>query len=404
MLVALSIACCACASIPAVLTVLNLREYAAPPELAALPATDDLERVAVCIPARNEADGIAACVESVLRSRIARLQVIVVDDHSTDGTAAAVQALAEADTRVRLVEAPSLPAGWNGKQHACWVAAQLAAPPKDASPSAAPGGFVEPGTDRTRTLLCFLDADVRLQPDALHRMAAMLHGTGAALASGFPLEETGTPLEWLLLPLIHFVLLGYLPLALLRRTRLPGFAAGCGQFLLVDSSAYFAAGGHAAIRQTMHDGLRLPRLLRSHGYSTRLADLTTLARCRMYRSAASTWRGLAKNATEGLAAPGSIVPFTLLLGLGQVLPIPLLLVALAKESGVEPEALLCAWAAVVLSYLPRLLLLRRFQQRPVSAVLHPVGVATLLALQWYALARKLLGRPASWKERAYAAN
>ena len=148
----------------------------------------------------------------------------------------------------------------------------------------------------------------------------------------------------------------------------------------------------------------LPRLMRRHGYPTRLADLTELARCRMYHSAAATWRGLAKNATEGMATSGAILPFTVLLGLGEVLPVPLLLVVLVRSRTLPPSTLLYAWAAVVLCYLPRLLQVRRFQQRPVSAAMHPVGVATLLVLQWYAFASKVLGRPAAWKDRAYQAN
>ena len=376
------------------LTLVNLREYREPPPIA-----DDLSlpAVTVIVPARNEAASIAACVESLLASPGLLLRVLVLDDASTDATAAIVEQQATRDDRLHLLQAAALPAGWNGKQHACWLGAQAATTP----------------------LLCFLDADVRLQPEALARMAALLvqgdgrtaaaNGAGryaAALVSGFPWEQTGTLLEWLLLPLIHFVLLGLLPMRMLRTTTEPGFAAGCGQFLLVDREAYFAAGGHAAIRATMHDGLRLPRLLRAHGYSTRLADLTGLARCRMYTSAAATWRGLEKNATEGLGSPRAIVPMTLLLGVGQVLPLPLLALAairLLQHPNRNLATASLAAAAVVLSYLPRILQQRRFRQLRRSTALHPIGVATLLLLQWFALGRKLLGRPATWKSRAYQA-
>ena len=383
MLLFLSFVSTCCAALPAALTLSNLREYVQPPR-----AGGSLPAVGVIVPARNEEAGIAACIGSVLLSQGIDLEVFVIDDGSTDNTAAIARELAGADPRLRLLNAPPLPSGWNGKQHACDTGAHAAATP----------------------LLCFLDADVRVHPEALARMATLLmHGGGqpdepksrAALVSGFPLQQTGTVLEWLLLPLIHFVLLGLLPIHRMRLRTSPAYAAGCGQFLMVDREAYFAAGGHAAIRETMHDGLLLPRLLRSAGGYTRLADLTALATCRMYHSAASTWNGLAKNATEGLGSPRSIVPMTLLLGLGQVLPIPLLVIASAMRA---TTALPWAWAAVVLSYLPRLLEVKRFQQRPIGAALHPIGVATLLVLQWYALGRKLLGRPAVWKQRAYPAN
>ena len=389
MLLALAIACVLCAATPFVLTLLNLAEYKAPPQLTGAIAEPELT---VIIPARNEEEGIAACLAGVLQSRGVRLQVIVIDDASTDGTARIVEDIAERDPRVRLLRSAGLPAGWNGKQHACWQGAQAATSP----------------------LLCFLDADVRLQPDALARCAAQLQAERAALLSGFPRELTGTWLEKLLIPLIHFILLGLLPIRLLRTTTVPGFAAGCGQFLLVRSDAYFQSGGHAAIRNTMHDGLLLPRLLRQHGYATRLTDLTDLASCRMYRSASTTWNGLAKNATEGLAAPARIVPMTLFLAVGQVLPLPVAWIAWTHTRFIFPflgppirigmPAVWTALAATILSYLPRILSAVKYRSSWMSVLLHPLGVAVLLVLQWYALALKLLHRPARWKARDYPVN
>ena len=155
----------------------------------------------------------------------------------------------------------------------------------------------------------------------------------ADLASGIPLQETGTLVEKLVIPLNHFVLLGFLPLARMRRSRHPAYAAGCGQFFLARRSAYEAAGGHAAIQASLHDGITLPRAFRAAGFRTDLCDLTEIATCRMYRTAGDVWRGLAKNATEGLASPGMILPATAILLGGQVLPLGLLAAA-----GLAPSA------------------------------------------------------------------
>lgn len=379
----------ACAAVPCVLTLLNLHEYVPPTAAGSgLPQA----KVAVLIPARNEEEGIAACLESVLASSGVELELLVVDDGSTDRTAAVVMNLAVQHPELRLLTSAPLPMGWNGKQHACWQAAVAAASP----------------------VLCLLDADVRLQPDALARTAGVLLREHVALVSGFPREFTGTWLEKLLIPLIHFVLMGLLPMRLQRTTTKPGLAAGCGQFLMVEREAYFHTGGHSAIRQTMHDGLLLPRLFRQHGYSTRLADLTTLASCRMYRSARTTWNGLAKNATEGFAAPARIAPMTLFFVLGQVLPLFLLWTAWQRTIVIIPflgpsyrinmQPVWVASLAVLFSYLPRVINAFRYRQSWIGALLHPVGVGVFLLLQWYALLRKLLGRPASWKSREYPAN
>ncbi len=375
MFYALAVASMLCAITPAVLFVMNLRRYKAP----AAAGVEDLPAISVLIPARDEAHGIEAAVASVLASEGARFEVVVMDDHSTDGTGALVAAMAARDARVRLEYAPKLGLGWNGKQHACWSLAHVA----------------------RHDVFCFIDADVRLEPQALARMAGFIRTTDAALVSGFPSQETGTWMEWLLLPLIHFVLLGFLPMDRMRKTTDPAFAAGCGQFLMVERGAYFAAGGHAEIKATMHDGLLLPKLLRQHGFRTDLADLTGLARCRMYRNAGQVWQGLAKNATEGIAAPVRILPISLVLATGQIVPY-LLLAAILLGRQVAPEVLVFVLVAVGSAWLPRVLAAWRYRQDWRGAVLHPVGIAVLLAIQWYSLLRKLTGGSVSWKSRAYA--
>ena len=337
------------------------------------------EPVSVLIPARNEERVIGASLTSLLASRGVEMEIVVLDDGSTDRTTEIVRGFAARDSRVRLRSSAPLPGGWNGKQHACHALAAAA----------------------RSNVLCFLDADVRLAPEALACMSAFLARTGSDLVSGFPRQETETPLECLLLPLIHFVLLSYLPLAAMRALPAPGFAVGCGQFLMVRRDAYRKSGGHSEIRTTMHDGLLLPQLFRRHGLRTDIADLTHLASCRMYHNASEVWQGLSKNATEGMAAPARILPFTLLLFCGQVLPLVLALslaIAPASYGGFEPTLILTALGA---SFVPRLVSVWKYRQSLFSALLHPLGVFVLLALQWLALLRKLSGQQVTWKERAY---
>ncbi len=286
------------ALIPALLFRANLRAYLPPP----VPAAGSRPAVSVLIPARNEAHCIEAAVTAALASWGIELEVIVLDDHSQDATPDLVAAMAARDPRLRLLACPPLPSGWCGKQHACALLAVSAQHP----------------------LVLFQDADVRLEPDGLARMVAFLDRSGADLASGIPRQETGTFVERLVIPVIHFVLLGFLSMRRMRRSSAPWFGAGCGQLFLVRRSAYERAGGHAAIRASLHDGVALPRAFRRAGLRTDLCDATGVAHCRMYQSGSEVWRGLAKNATEGMAAPAVIVPATLLLLGGQVVPVLLL--------------------------------------------------------------------------------
>lgn len=361
---ALAVMALVLALLPLVLTLDNLRLYRPPAERAP-PGT----RLSVLIPARNEEANIARAVEAVLGSRGIDFEVVVLDDGSTDRTGEIVAAIARRDPRVRLETPPPLPPGWSGKQHACHVLAGKA----------------------RHDLMLFVDADVRLAPDALARAAGfLLARPGTGLVSGFPRQETGTLAEALLVPMIHVLLLGYLPIRWMRRGRAPSLGAGCGQFILVRRPAYEAAGGHAAIRASLHDGLTLPRALRRAGWKTDLFDAAGLASCRMYHGAAETWAGFLKNATEGMATPVALPVWTLLLFGGHVLPWLLL-----------PWAPGLALPAVAAGLAQRLLLARRLRQRRRELLLHPLGVLAMLALQWHALLRSGRGRPAQWRGRTY---
>jgi hypothetical protein len=184
----------------------------------------------------------------------------------------------------------------------------------------------------------------------------------------------------------------------MRASRHPSYAAGCGQLFLTRRPSYEKAGGHASIPATLHDGIQLPRAFRSAGLKTDLCDATGVATCRMYHGAEGVWRGLAKNATEGLGSPRLIVPSTLLLLGGQVFPA----VLLALAPWLSPAAVGLSAAAIICSYLPRLVGVALFRQSVLGAILHPVGVLLLVAIQWYALLRLMLGRPSGWKGRTYA--
>ncbi len=359
-------ASCVLAVVPAILFVRNLALYARLP-----PRGQSRPRCSVLIPARNEEANIEAAVCSVLESEGVDLEVIVLDDGSTDRTVEIVRAITARDPRVRLETALSLPSDWCGKNFACHQLAQFARHP----------------------LLVFMDADVRVaRRDSLARLAEFVEQSGAALISGVPREETRGLVEKLIIPLIHFILLGFLPLERMRKSTDPRFAAACGQILAVRRDAYERTGGHAAIANRIHDAVALTRTFRAQGFTTDLFDATDTFHCRMYQRAADVWHGFAKNAHEGLATPRLIIPATLLLLGGQVLP--LVLLAFAPS----PLALLATTAA----YLPRLIAVARFRQSLIGALLHPIGICALVAIQWFAFLRSLRNRPSVWKGRAYS--
>lgn len=353
--------------------------------------TGDGPLVSVCIPARNEAANLESCVRGVLacegslRSALgfrggerSVLEVLVYDDQSTDETPAILSALVREDPRVHAVRVELLPDAWSGKQHACWRMAH-----------AAKGRW-----------LGFTDADVRFEPMALASALRQAHRTRAALISGFPRQQTGTLGESLIVPMIFFILFSYLPFVKMRRSNDPSASAGCGQFLLVRRDAYDASGGHNAFKDSMHDGIKLPRNVRRAGFHSDLVDATELLNCRMYRGWRQTWRGFAKNAYEGLGSPGLLVFLTVMHAVGHVLAW-----IVAAASGVawamgreDPRVLGLAASACGIQLLQRCILAQRLRTSFVGAVLHPVGVVLMTCIQWHSLWLHLTGRR-SWRGR-----
>jgi hypothetical protein len=364
---------CIAALIPAVLTVVNWLFYRPLPKCE----EGSLSRgISVLIPARDEEGNIVGVLESVLTYPAADLEVVVLDDDSSDRTAEIVESFARRDPRVRLEKAPALPTGWCGKQHACFVLAGHA----------------------SHELLVFLDADVRLTKEALPQIGSFMGRTESPdLLSGFPQQITGSFSEKLLLPLIHFILLGYLPMFLMRWSKRPAFSAGCGQLMIAKKQAYQKTGGHSMIRSSLHDGVKLPRLFREADCTTGLFDATPLATCRMYHSDRETWQGLGKNAIEGLAAPATIGPMTLLLFAGQIMPFVLLLFV----PWLSNQDIALVLAACLLAVIPRWMGVLRFSHPVSSAIYHPLGIAALLVIQWQAFYRHRMGKPAEWKSRKY---
>jgi hypothetical protein len=328
------------------------------------------ERVSVLLPVRDEAHQVAACLRAVLASTgVPDLEVLVLDDGSVDGTAEAVRAAAGDDPRVRLLAGAPPPPSWLGKPHAC---ARLAAA-------------------ATGTVLVFVDADVRLRPHALAATVALLRSSGLDLVCPYPRQEAVGPGERLVQPLLQWSWLTTLPLGLAEVSPRPSLSAANGQLLAVDARAYRRAGGHAAVRSEVLDDVALVRAVKAVGGAGGVADGTTLADCRMYRSWAELADGYGKSLWAAFGSPAGAAGVAALLAWAYVLP------PLAALAG-SPVGLL-GYAAGVTG---RVLTGRRTGARVVpDAAAHPLSVLAfgyLVGRSWRGRRRGTL----AWKGRPVA--
>lgn len=240
-------------------------------------------RLSILVPARNEAAVIGQTVRGLLAQTYPHFEVIVLDDNSSDGTAALALAAAKGDPRLCVLPGKPLPSGWLGKNWACH---QLA--------HAADGDW-----------LIFTDADVRWSPDALTALAAEMTRTQADLLTVWPTQQTLSWGERLVVPLMALVILGYLPLLLVHHTPWPALAAANGQCLAFRRKAYEAIGGHFALRDNVLEDVGFARRAKAKGFRLRMADGAGLIHCRMYPDWPSVRDGFAKNILAGYG--GSVI-------------------------------------------------------------------------------------------------
>jgi chlorobactene glucosyltransferase len=337
-----------------------------------------LEWVSVLVPARNEARNIRRCLESLLAQDYPLMEVLVLDDGSTDETPEIVAEMARRDPRLRLIPGQPLPAGWMGKNFACHQLAREAR-----------GDW-----------LLFTDADTVHHPQAVSWALTAAKENRADLLTLVPHAVTHTFGEQLLLPIIPFGILGLFPLALGARVRIPAFTMAIGTFMLFRRETYERIGGHAAVRGEIAEDVVLARRVRRHGGRVVLLDGADHLDVHFYRGFWESWHGLAKSA---FAALEYHLPLTVLMllfyGFLFLWPVFLLYGGLLQGRMGEPALRLALFQVFLNSGLWYAVAVR-FRLPRLTAFLYPVTVLLVMLVVLDSVRMTVWGG-IGWKERVY---
>ena len=345
----------------------------------------DAPLVSIVIPARNEARNIRRCAASALASDYPRLEVIVVDDHSTDDTAAIAGQLAASDSRLRVVTPPALPDGWFGKQWACAA-----------------------GADTARgELLGFMDADTWQAPDLVTRIVNAMRRRGSDLLSVAGMQELGSFWERMIQPQIFAIILQrFGGTELVNGSSSASQKIANGQCIWVRRDAYDALNGHAAVKHEVAEDVALAQHWFRAGRTVTLVLGLSQLSTRMYTSLRELVDGWGKNIYAGgrkampLGAFGRAIYPLLLMTPGLFGVIPPIVLALGLMGVVGTGGLTWAAIATGANLVWWLLVYGWLRLSPGYALLHPLGAAMVLYIAVGAIAR---GRRVRWKERDYRA-
>jgi chlorobactene glucosyltransferase len=334
--------------------------------------TEARPRVSVVIAARNEELDLPATLDCLLAQDYPNLEIIVVEDGSTDRTGDVIDARAP---RVRRVNPPPLPEGWVGKNWACWSGAREA----------------------TGEWLLFEDADVRTHPAAVRTTLEWAEREHADLATIAPKLDMRSFWERLVLPFYVQVVLTYFRTP---RVNLPHSrsAMANGQFWLTPRSVYYAMGGHEAVRPVVLEDVAIARRYRGAGRTLRVAWAPLLAETRMYRNRTEMFEGLLKNVHGTSFSAGRIA--VSLAGLIGFFLVPLALLPFALLTGSLVLVVMGGFLYFAL-FGKHVVFSRTIGAPAVYGLLYPVAVTYYVVLLATSLARGLRHKPVAWKGRSY---
>jgi len=344
-------------------------------------------KISVCVPARNEEANIERLLTSVCEQTYPDFELLVLDDQSSDRTPEIIDMVQKKfPDKIQKIAGRNKPDSWLGKP---WACQQLAEHAKG-------------------ELLLFFDADTKLYPGMLHQIAGAFDEHNLDVITVWPAQITKSFWEKLIVPLIYYSLVIFLPAAYVYRSPRwlpaglkkiigPYFAAACGQCIGFRSEAYQIIGGHESVKDCIIEDVELAKRAKRLGLTLRMFEGMGSISCRMYHSEKEIFNGLRKNFFAGFNQ--SVLAF-LLMGLLHLIVFVVPFFTLPYSVIIsDPGLLNVSAASVVIILTHRIILSLWFNWDPAYAFLHPVAVLWFQKLALVCLIDYFSGRKVFWKNR-----
>jgi chlorobactene glucosyltransferase len=334
--------------------------------------------ISVLVPARNEEENIKKCIVSLTKQDYKNIEILVLDDNSTDNTANIIRKLSKKYSNVKFYKGEHLRKGWLGKSFACHQLSKHA---------------------RGKYMI-FTDADTLHFPDSISSAVACLERYKVDALSVFPMQIMVTMHERMMVPFGNYIILALFPLYLMRKVKNAMFCTAIGQFMMFKSEVYRKIGGHKSIKGKVLEDVKISKHVKKSGYKFMIFDGRSNLYCRMYKSFRDVVRGYSRvlfaafdynifmmSMAIVLIAAVFLGPF-IMLPLGIIFSWPALII----------EVIILQ---VVIVLTTRIVFAIRFKCRSIDILLHPVAMFYLLFIAVKSILDIKYGDGMRWKGRVY---
>ena len=329
--------------------------------------------LSILIPARNEEKNLPRCLNSIIKSETIFSEIIIYNDHSTDGTEEEIIRYEKIDSRIKKAKTKKLKPGWTGKSYACY---QLAKEAKS-------------------EWILFIDADTTSEGD-LSQLITEAKTLNVTMLSAWPKIIIRSIPEILFMPLLNFIVFTMCPLVLSKKIASSNLGIAHGACILFSKEKYIQLGGHKLVKADLFEDTRLARIWRIKKEKTYCIDGSKIISVRMYDSFSLIWNGFKKNYYPSFSKDLSFHLFQLTFFISYlIIPISLLIFIIYD---------FYKWISLIfliLNFVPRMIINLKFNYGLLSVLLHPFSIFIMLLLGFNSWWSFRYGKGLEWKKRFY---
>jgi chlorobactene glucosyltransferase len=355
----------------------NIRNFKLPHDVMAIPPL-----ISVLIPARNEEKNIRRILNSMIRQDYPNLEILVLDDNSTDATSQIVEGFVKKDGRVKLIQGTPLPQGWKGKCFACHQLSKIAK-----------GSY-----------LVFTDADTLHYPNSISGSLAALLKDNVDVISVFPRQIAVTFSERMSVRFINFIILSFMPLILVKHSKSPFFSTALGQFFLFKRKAYKKCGGFESVKNEILEDINISKQVKRCGLKIMVYDGSDSIFCRMFTNLPDVVKGFSRFIYAAFDC-NFLIEIIAISFIALIFMVPFILLPLGIFVFDWPARIISInIIQIFLIFTIKFILAIRFKERILDVFFTPAAIAFVYFLAINSYKQSKLGKGVNWKDRVYGAN